>query len=38
MKELPCIEEIYDLETFQLEQVLSDIDALLLQGANDNSS
>lgn len=38
MKELPCIEEIYDLETFQLERVLQDIDALLLQGANNGNT
>ena len=32
MKELPCLEEIYDFETEQLEQVLTDIDRLLDPG------
>eukprot|EP00347_Sterkiella_histriomuscorum_P010309 403376796 len=36
MKELPYIEEIYDFETDQLESLLTEIDQLLLQGANGN--
>ena len=34
MKQLPCLEEIYDLETDQLEQILAEIDQTLLAGAN----
>ena len=29
MKELPCLEEIYDFETEQLEKVFNDLEAFL---------
>lgn len=32
MKELPCLEEIYDFETEQLESVLDEIDQMIGPG------
>ncbi len=32
MKELPCLEEIYDFETEQLESVLNEIDQMIGPG------
>jgi len=33
MKELPCLEEIYDFETDQLESILNEIDNALMSGS-----
>jgi hypothetical protein len=33
IKELPCLEEIYDFETEQLETLMNELDNALIQGS-----